>query len=74
VALADQDAQLSAGQRRETVQEYASRAVERLREAIRRGYKDLAFLQKDPGLDVLRPRDDVQKLLAELAPKMHTPN
>jgi hypothetical protein len=74
VALAGTDAQLSAGQRREAVQEYAGRAVERLREAVRRGYKDLAFLRKDPGLDVLRSRADFQKLLAELAERTSTPS
>lgn len=45
---------------------YASRAVVQLRQALARGYKDLAHLKKDSALDALRARADFQKLLKEL--------
>jgi hypothetical protein len=37
-----------------------------LRQAVVRGYKDLAQLKTDPDLKALRGRDDFKKLLAEL--------
>jgi hypothetical protein len=40
-------------------------AVQRLREAIKKGYRDLDYLKTDEHLDVLRRRDDFQKLLNE---------
>jgi hypothetical protein len=45
---------------------YAARAVELLRQAVAKGYKDLDYLKKDPDLGPLRGRDDCKKLLAEL--------
>ena len=47
-------------------QEYADRAMELLRQAVKAGYKDAAHMAKDPDLDPLRDREDFQKLLAEL--------
>jgi serine/threonine-protein kinase len=47
-------------------EQYARRAVALLRQAVQRGWKDLARLKKDPGLDGLRPRPDFQQLLREL--------
>jgi tetratricopeptide (TPR) repeat protein len=44
----------------------ASRAVELLKQALAKGFKDAALLKKDPDLDPLRQRDDFQKLLAEV--------
>jgi eukaryotic-like serine/threonine-protein kinase len=48
---------------------YAARAVAVLREAVAKGYKDVAHLKKDTDLDPLRGRDDFKKLLAELEAK-----
>jgi serine/threonine-protein kinase len=45
---------------------YAARAVELLRQAVARGYKDVEHLKKDPDLDPLRGREDFKQLLAEL--------
>jgi serine/threonine-protein kinase len=45
---------------------YAVRAVALLRQAVAKGWKNFAHLQKDPDLDPLRQRADFQKLLAEL--------
>ena len=40
--------------------------VQVLREAMRRGYKDVRFIRDDRIIDVLRDREDFQQLLAEL--------
>jgi tetratricopeptide (TPR) repeat protein len=45
---------------------YARRAVELLRQALRKGHKYVAGLQKDADLDALRPRPDFRQLLADL--------
>jgi tetratricopeptide (TPR) repeat protein len=48
---------------------YAARAVALLRQAIQKGYTDLASLKQDKDLDLLRQRADFQKLLSQLAKK-----
>jgi len=50
----------------ETKEKYAARAVELLRQAVAKGYKDVAQMKKDTDLDALRPRDDFKKLVADL--------
>jgi serine/threonine protein kinase/tetratricopeptide (TPR) repeat protein len=50
-------------------EQYAARAVELLRQAAARGYKDAAGMKNDRDLDALRDRADWQKLLAELEAK-----
>jgi tetratricopeptide (TPR) repeat protein len=47
-------------------EKYASRAVELLRQAAAKGYKDVAHMKKDPDLDGLRGRDDFKKLMAQM--------
>jgi hypothetical protein len=37
-----------------------------LREAVGKGYKDVAYLKKDTDLDPLRGRDDYKKLITEM--------
>ncbi|MFO0842801.1 MAG: tetratricopeptide repeat protein [Gemmataceae bacterium] len=66
-AVAAKDTSLPADGRQARAREYADQAVELLRQAVGKGYQDLPYLQKDPMLDVLRPRADFQRLLAELA-------
>jgi hypothetical protein len=56
-------------QRKELMQTYAVRAVDLLREAVARGWKNAAHMKKDPDLAPLRKRDDFQKLLADLETK-----
>jgi predicted Zn-dependent protease len=51
-------------------QEYADRAVELLRQAVKAGYKIAADMLKDPDLDSLRDREDFKKLLADLEAKL----
>jgi serine/threonine-protein kinase len=52
-----------------TKEKYAARAINLLRQAIARGYKDTAHLKEDTDLAALRERDDFKKLLAEVAAK-----
>jgi tetratricopeptide (TPR) repeat protein len=56
-------------QRKESAQFYTDAAVKLLRDAVSKGYKDLAQMTKDTDLDPLRQRDDFQKLVAEVAGK-----
>jgi tetratricopeptide (TPR) repeat protein len=65
VPLAERDTSLSEARRRELVEQYSRRAVELLREALRRGYSDVAQLKADANLDVLRSRDDFKQLLRD---------
>jgi hypothetical protein len=46
--------------------EYAGRAVELLRRAVKAGWKDAAHMAKDADLDPLRDRNDFKQLLADL--------
>jgi hypothetical protein len=47
-------------------EQYAMRALELLRQAIAKGFKDVAHMKKDTDLDPLRQRDDFKKLVAEM--------
>jgi eukaryotic-like serine/threonine-protein kinase len=69
VTLAEKDAQLAETERKELAQSYADRAMEMLRQAVARGYKDAAHMKKDTDLDPLRAREDFKKLLADLEAK-----
>jgi serine/threonine protein kinase len=44
---------------------YAARAVELLRQAVAKGYNDVAGMKTDTDLDALRQRDDFKKLFAD---------
>jgi serine/threonine-protein kinase len=66
IPLAEKDAKLPEARRKELAQSYGDRAVQALRQALAKGYKDAAHIQKDTDLDSLRGRDDFRKLLAEL--------
>jgi WD40 repeat protein len=46
--------------------QYAARAVELLRQAVAKGFKEAAHMKKDKDLDALRDREDFKRLLAEL--------
>jgi tetratricopeptide (TPR) repeat protein/tRNA A-37 threonylcarbamoyl transferase component Bud32 len=66
VPLAAKDDKLPEARRQELARDYADRAMTALRQAVARGFKDVAHLKKDRDLDPLRQRDDFQKLLADL--------
>jgi serine/threonine-protein kinase len=52
---------------------YAARAVELLRQAVAKGYRDVEHVQKDPDLGLLRGREDFQKQLKDLEAKPKAP-
>jgi hypothetical protein len=58
---------LASGKAADKKQEYADRAMQLLREAVKAGFNDAAHMAKDKDLDGLRPRDDFKKLLESLA-------
>ncbi|HEX5273520.1 MAG TPA: hypothetical protein VFW33_23655, partial [Gemmataceae bacterium] len=62
VSAAGQD---SAAPRGELTEQYSRKAVALLRQARSRGYADVGFLKTDPGLDVLRGREDFSRMLGE---------
>ena len=47
-------------------EQYATRAVALLRQAVGKGFRELAHLKKNDELDGLRQRDDFRRLLADL--------
>jgi serine/threonine-protein kinase len=63
------DAGIPEPKRQELAKLYADRAMETLRQAVAKGYKDIANLKSDPDLASLRSRDDFKKLLAEMEQK-----
>ena len=67
--LAATDDRLSEGERKERSSAYGDRALAALRQAIDRGFKDVAQMTKDADLEPLRSRADFQKLLAEVEAK-----
>jgi serine/threonine-protein kinase len=66
VPLVEKDTKLPDARRQELARQYADRALVMLQQAVARGYKDLAGLQKEKDLDPLRSREDFRKLLREL--------
>jgi hypothetical protein len=69
VYIVAQHDKLDDKQRREAVQFYGDAAMKLLRDAVSKGYKDVVHMKKDPDLAPLRPREDFQKLVAELEGK-----
>jgi tetratricopeptide (TPR) repeat protein len=65
-ALAQHDAKVSREQRSQTSESYTKRAIELLRTAFKKGFKDVARLRQDPDLDALRSRRDFQELLTHV--------
>ena len=60
---------LDATRRKEGAQLYSDAAMGLLRDAVSKGYQDVANLKKDIALDPLRRREDFQKLVADLEAK-----
>ena len=57
---------VASGQIADKRTEYADRAMEMLRQAVKAGFKDAANMQQDKDLDPLREREDFKTLLAAL--------
>jgi tetratricopeptide (TPR) repeat protein len=68
VPLAVADGRLTDNRRAEVAAAYSSRAIELLRESVKRGHRDLASLKNDVSFDPLRSHADFQALLAATAP------
>jgi tetratricopeptide (TPR) repeat protein len=64
--LAERDATLSEGKRKEVVQTYADQAMRYLRDGAAKGPVNVEAIQDWPAFEPLRPRADYKKLLAEL--------
>jgi serine/threonine protein kinase len=64
--LAERDARLAEARRKELARSYQDQALAALRQALARGFKDVAQLEKGKDLDPLRAREDFRKLLADL--------
>jgi eukaryotic-like serine/threonine-protein kinase len=60
---------IASGKNADRKQEYADRAIDTLRKAVKAGFKDVARTAKDMELDPLRGRGDFTKLIEELAKK-----
>jgi tetratricopeptide (TPR) repeat protein len=73
VLVAEKDAQLPEAERPKQARAYADRALELLRRAIAKGFKDAAHMKKDKDLESLRDRADFQKLLQDLEDKAKKP-
>jgi eukaryotic-like serine/threonine-protein kinase len=60
---------VASGKSADKKQEYADRAMDLLRNALKAGYSDAAHMAKDTDLDAIRGRDDFKKLIEHLAKK-----
>ena len=68
--LVEKDGKLSPEKRKELAQTYGKRGVQLLREAMKRGYRAINQLKKDPELNPLRARADFGQLVRELEEKV----
>jgi hypothetical protein len=66
IPIVEKDANLEAAKRRVEAKFYADEAVKILRDAVAKGYRDAAHIEKNTSFDPLRARDDFKTLLAEL--------
>jgi len=73
VTLAEKDGALSDDERQALAKSYADQAMEYLREAVRRGYKNAATLKTHAALAPLKGRPDFQQLVQELEAKSGEP-
>jgi tetratricopeptide (TPR) repeat protein len=69
IPIVQNDDKLSKQDRASAVQFYGDAAMKMLKDAVAKGWKDAAHMQKDTDLDPLRERDDFKKLIAELVTK-----
>jgi tetratricopeptide (TPR) repeat protein len=69
IPIVAQHAKLDEKQREEVAQFYGDAAMKLLRDAVSKGFKNVAHMKKDTDLDPLRQREDFKKLIAELEGK-----
>jgi serine/threonine protein kinase len=65
-ALAAEDSRLPEGSRGQRADDYARRAVDRLRAAAKAGFKDIQELETNADLHALRTREDFKEFLAQV--------
>jgi tetratricopeptide (TPR) repeat protein len=66
ISIAAKHQKLDDQQRKELAQIYDDAAMKLLRDAVNKGYKDVAQMKKDANLDPLRQRESFRSLVAEL--------
>jgi hypothetical protein len=64
-AVANRSAAVVRGDDKHT-EHYAARAVAFLHQAVKKAYKDVDHLKRDPDLDSLRQREDFRMIVGEL--------
>jgi hypothetical protein len=69
IPIVAQHDKLDDKQRKEAARYYADAAMKQLRHAVSKAFKDVSQLKKDADLDLLRQREDFQRLVAELEGK-----
>jgi hypothetical protein len=69
-ATAGRDAKLPLPERTKLQEHYGARALEYLRQAMAKGWRNLPLLKSDPDLDALRGREDFKKVVAEAEKKI----
>jgi serine/threonine protein kinase/tetratricopeptide (TPR) repeat protein len=65
-ASAGKDQRLTQENRKQRADDYASRGVQRLQEAVTKGFKDARRMKTDEDLEALRGRPDFKRLLVDL--------
>ncbi len=73
IPLVEKANTLPEDERQQRAQEYAARAVQELRAAVERGFKNGEGLRRDPALAPIRAREDFQQLLRKLAAPPRAP-
>jgi serine/threonine protein kinase len=71
--LAAKDENLAPDQRAALAEDYSGQAVERLRQAVQQGFKNVDLLRRDPDFESLRSREGFQRLIRELEDKKEVP-
>jgi eukaryotic-like serine/threonine-protein kinase len=74
IKLAGDDTRVSPEKREELAASYGRRAVDLLRQAVRAGYQDVAYLENSKELEPLRSREDCKKSLGEMTAGLRTPS
>jgi serine/threonine protein kinase/tetratricopeptide (TPR) repeat protein len=69
-AAAGKDQRLTQENRKQRADDYANRGVQRLQEAVAKGFKDARKMQTDEDLEALHGRHDFKELLADLEAKV----
>jgi hypothetical protein len=66
------NAKLPQDQRQKMAGDFCDRAMDLLRQTVQAGFKNASFIQTDSDLELLRDREDFQKLIGELEARRKT--